>query len=101
MTTKEKNHSLFHKLITKEDDYTQLLYNLMVRFPDFRVAVLLLFLRRVSVSQVWGPHHPVTAFIKITAPHCQRSGLNAVRSSSVNSSGCSQAAKCPPFGSRL
>ena len=36
--------SIFHKLVTKEDDYTQLLCNLMLRFDDFRAQVLSLFL---------------------------------------------------------
>jgi hypothetical protein len=65
MTTEEKNHSLFHKLITKEEDYTQLLYNLMVRFPDFRVAVLLLFLRdRQLVDQIETRHLSTQLILK-------------------------------------
>src|SRR5438094_4248212 len=35
------------------------------------------------------------------APYVERNGRNAARSSVVNVSGCSHAAKCPPLGSRL
>ena len=49
--------SLFHKLVTKEDDYTQLLRNLMVRCDDFREAMLSLFFPDERlISQVGAEH---------------------------------------------
>jgi hypothetical protein len=52
-----KHGSLFHKLVIKEDDYTQLLYNLMVRFDDFRLEVMSLFFEdKAVVAQIAADH---------------------------------------------
>lgn len=47
--------SIFYKLVTNEDAYTQLLCNLMVRFDDFRKLVLQLFLQEDEALQI-APH---------------------------------------------
>ena len=50
-----------------------------------------------STFRLFGPiTPPLSLFLQ---PY--RSDLNAARNSSVNSFGCSHAAKCPPLGSRL
>jgi hypothetical protein len=48
--------AVFYKLVNKEDDYTQLLCNLMQRNADFRNRVLRLFLSEKSASGV-KPNH--------------------------------------------
>ncbi len=44
--------SIFYKLVTNEDAYTQLLCNLMVRFGDFRRRVLGLFLNENQALRI-------------------------------------------------
>jgi len=44
--------SIFHKLVTKEDDFTQLLFNLMERNGDFRANVLRLLLPDAPTSTI-------------------------------------------------
>lgn len=44
--------SIFYKLVTNEDAYTQLLFNLMVRFDDFRKRVLGLFLNENQALRI-------------------------------------------------
>ena len=44
--------SIFHNLVTKEDDFTQLLCNLMERLDDFRASILSLFLPEAYASKI-------------------------------------------------
>ena len=43
--------NIFHRLVTKEDDYTQLLCNLILRFSDFRRKTLALLFSEEIANQ--------------------------------------------------
>lgn len=60
--------AVFYKLVNKEDDYTQLLCNLMQRNADFRNRVLRLFLSEESASEI-KPNHIRTQCV---LPECGR-----------------------------
>jgi len=61
-------NNIFHKLVVDEDNYTQLLCNLMVRFDDLRRTVLGLFLGDRLASRI-EPHEIRT---QICLPECGR-----------------------------
>jgi hypothetical protein len=56
MAVDQQRESIFFKLVTKEDDYTQLLCNLMKRDRDFCVRVLTLFLGKDLIRDLTRVH---------------------------------------------